>query len=855
MKISAIPTHISVEHFRSDSSPLSVGVPRPRLSWRIEHAPLGFSQVAYELEATTDDSRTQTAVLESCQQVLVSWPFESLTSRQKVQVRVRVSDGSNWSNWSDPLRFETGLLSSDDWQASFISPIGIGGMDSPAPTVFTTVNLERPIRSARLYATAHGVYKVQVNGVPADDTVLAPGWTSYPHRLRYHAYNVTDLLHPGRNDLSATLGNGWYRGHLAWEGRRALYGSRLAFCGQLEIEYADGVTETISTDENWQARESHIVADDLYDGCTIDFTRDDRVVPPHPVEVIDSGTEHLVAPTGPSIRQTGTLAAQRIWTSPSGKTLVDFGQNAAGWVRIKARGLESGTTVTVRHAEVLENDELGTRPLRKAKATDTYTVADGAEVILEPEFTIHGFRYAQIEGIVAPAPEDIEMIIVGTDLERTGWFDCSDPMLNRLHENVVWSERANFIDIPTDCPQRDERLGWTGDINVFSPTALSLFDVSGLLASWLRDLAAEQYPDGGVPHVIPNPTFEVAIDPPTATWGDASVIVPWNVYLATGDINVLQAQFDSMRRWVDCVTGLLSDHGLWDKGFQFGDWLDPTAPPDRPGEAKTDNGVVATACFAHCAALLADAALVIGAMDSARQYRMLSDRVRASFIHAYVTEEGRIVSDSQTAYAMAMEWNLLNTDKQRQFAAQRLAELVQANGFHVATGFVGTPLICDALTHAGHADLAMRMLMQTECPSWLYPVTMGATTIWERWDSMLPDGTINPGEMTSFNHYSLGAVADWMHRTIAGLIPLEPAWRRIAIDPLPFTQLEHVSFRHISPYGPIEVSWRRQGADIEVSASIPVGVTAEVRFLSSEQMEISHGKYRWTYQPMDIARS
>ncbi len=369
-------------------------------------------------------------------------------------------------------------------------------------------------------------------------------------------------------------------------------------------------------------------------------------------------------------------------------------------------------------------------------------------------------------------------------MERTGWFECSDPLINRLHENVVWSMRGNFFDIPTDCPQRDERLGWTGDLQVFSPVAAFLYDSYGFLASWLQDLAAEQREMGGiVPAVVPN-TLNGPLQG-TAAWGDAAVIVPWVLYQRFGDEAILAAQFESMRAWVDWIEDFAGENRLWDDGFQFGDWLDPAAPPESPGDARTDPYLIATAYFARSAELVGRAAGVLGRGEEEAHYLALANEVRQAFAREYVTPAGRLLSDAQTAYTLAIEFGLLTDPEQRQHAAERLHALVRAGGYHIGTGFVGTPLICDALCNTGAYADAYRLLLQRECPSWLYPVTMGATTIWERWDSMLPDGSVNPGEMTSFNHYALGAVADWLHRTVGGLAPAQPGYRQIAVRPRP----------------------------------------------------------------------
>jgi alpha-L-rhamnosidase len=821
--------------FEHGDTALGIGTAAPRLSWQVRTEDPAWSQTAYELEL---DGNT-IARVESAEQVLVPWPFEPLGSRARASVRVRVASGETWSGWSEPSTAETGLLTPQDWTAWFISPRTVGGIGAPAPILTRTVTLRSAVASARLYVTAHGVYEATLNANRIGDEVLAPGWTSYQHRLRYRTHDVTALLREGGNTLEVLLGNGWYRGRLGWQDQRAVYGDRLALLAQLEVTYADGSVERIGTDDHWAARESGVLADDLYDGQRTDLRRSSSNI--DTVDVLDEDLGRLVAPDGPPVRVTQVVPAVSVGTSPSGRTLVDFGQNLVGRVRLRARNTLAGQEVTVRHAEVLENGELCTRPLRSAKATDTYVLADATEAVLESTLTFHGFRYAEVTGVPDLQAEDLEAVVLGTDLRRTGWFTCSDSALERLHENAVWSMRGNFLDIPTDCPQRDERLGWTGDIQVFSPTASFLFDTAGFLTSWLADLAAEQEPDGSVPWVIPD---VLHTDSPTAAaWGDAATVVPWVLYQRFGDAGILARQFDSMRGWVDQIASLTTN-GVWAGGFQFGDWLDPDAPPDNPAAAKADPDVVATAYLARSAEIVAEAARVLG--RPAEPYASLAAATREAFAREYVTGSGRVLSDAPTVYALALEWALLPEPAQREGAAARVADLVRASGFRISTGFVGTPLITDALISAGSPDLAYRLLLEKSCPSWLYPVTMGATTIWERWDSMLPNGSINLGEMTSFNHYALGAVADWMHRTVAGLAPGAPGYAEITIRPIPGGELTSASARHLTPYGEASVAWRRENGRFHLEVVVPPGTRASVHVPGREPVVVRHGRHAWT---------
>ncbi len=841
MSSSAAPIRVRIENHPIAQRVLGIGEARPRLSWVTPQADEGWVQQAYELEVVRAEA-TATYVVESNEQLYVAWPGGALHSREQATVRIRVRDDS-WSPWSEPVEIEVGLLDADDWSTSFVSPTGtIGAVQSPAPLVHGTWELPNGIVQARLYASAHGIYEFTLNGARVGDELFSPGWTSYANRLRYQTFDVSEMVSPGTNSASVVLGNGWYRGQLSWNMGRCHYGDRLALLAQLEVVTADGQRHVFSADEQWTASESGIISDDIYDGQITDLqgSANGEVVA---LEAIDSDMSVLIAADGPPVRATEIVPAVAVWRSPTGKLLVDFGQNLVGWCRLTVRDLGVGDAVVIRHAEVLENDELGVRPLRKAKATDTYYVSGADEEVLEPCFTFHGFRYAEVSGVDDLDASDIQAVVIHSDMERTGWFESSHELLNRLHDNVIWGMRGNFLDVPTDCPQRDERLGWTGDIQVFSPTASFLFDSGAFLQSWLKDLAFDQRSDGGVPVVIPDVLHDGMV---AAAWGDAATLVPWALYQRSGDLGVLARQLPSMHAWVRCVHQATTND-IWAGGFQFGDWLDPTAPPDDALRSKADKDVVATAHLVRSAEVLAKAARLVGDDDIAGWAEGVAARALAGFRKEFVTPSGRVLSDAQTVYALALQWDLLETEQQRQVAAARLADLVRSAGFTIATGFVGTPVITDALASNGYADVAYRMLLETACPSWLYPVTMGATTVWERWDSMMVDGSINPGEMTSFNHYALGAVADWMHRCVAGLAPLEPAYRRLRIAPVPGRGLDSAHARFRSPYGLAEAGWTREGdSGVVVMATIPVGATAEVVLPDGSRHDVGHGAYRWS---------
>ena len=741
------------------------------------------------------------------------------------------------------------------WSASMITPVADLGT---APLFRKELELDAghgPVDTALLHISSLGVYEAEINGRPVGDDVLSPGWSSYEWRLRYRSYDVAGQLED-RNVLTVSVGNGWYRGRLAFAGMRELYGKELGIIAQLEIGFADGHRQVVGTDETWTASSSDVLADDIYDGQTIDAGRRDAdwytfgAKLPWALHArrIDFDAARLTPYVGPPVTRHEVVHPVRIWTSPSGRTLLDFGQNLVGWLRFTVRG-PRGSEIRIRHAEVLEDGELGVRPLRDAQATDRF-ILSGGEDFFEPTKTFHGFQYAEITGWPGELTTDsVEAVVVHSELRRTGFFDCSDPLLNQLHHNVVWGTKGNFLDLPTDCPQRNERLGWTGDIAAFAPSAAYLFDVDAFLRDWLLDLAQEQrHHEGMVPFVVPDVLkllpgpAEFPEPDSTAVWSDAAVWVPWTLYQAYGDRAVLERQYDSMAAHVRRAASLTSPNGLWDTGFQFGDWLDPDASPHEPWNAKADKGVVATACLYRSARIVSETAALVGHANEAEIFDALAERTRDAFNEHYVSGGGTIVSDCTTVYTLAIAFGLLDEETE-QLAGKRLAQLVAESGHKISTGFAGTPFITDALTKTGHLDDAYALLMQRECPSWLYPVTMGATTVWERWDSILPDGTINPGEMTSFNHYALGAVADWMHRTIGGIAPAEPGYSRVRIAPRPGGGLTWADTRLETRHGSVRVNWRREDAALVVEVDLPPGVNGVLSLPGAPDVELGAGHH------------
>jgi alpha-L-rhamnosidase len=807
----------------------------------VSAAPADWRQRAYRLRSVDASGVSQSDWIESADQHLVPWPFAPLESRARAAVCVQVRGaGDRASEWSEPVELEAGLLDAADWVASAIAPDGaVPDEDLRRPPLLRHAFDVRPgLSSARLYVTGHGLVETEINGVRVGDHVLAPGWTVYPSRLVYDTYDVADMLHVGPNAIGALLGDGWYRGRIGFDGgTRDIYGDRVALIAQLELTYLDGVREVVASGPQWRAGHGPILSSSLYVGERYDARLEptgwsepgfDDSAWASVIEV-DRDLATLVAPAGPPMRCTQEVDPVDMWRTSRGTYLLDFGQNLVGRLRIRVNG-PSGTRVTLRHAEVLQDGELYVRPLRSAIAVDEYVLDGRGLQEWEPRFTIHGFRYAEVEGWPGELTTgDVTARVLHSDMRRTGGFESSDSRLNRLHANVVWSMRGNFVGLPTDCPQRDERLGWTGDIQVFGPTATFLYDCAGILSSWLQDLALEQLPDGTVPWFVPTIYGNEIWSPPRpgAAWGDAAVIVPWTLYERYGDIEVLARQYPSAKAWVECIDRLAGEDHLWDDGFQLGDWLDPAAPPDDPGEGRTDRYLVATAYFARSTELLARSAAALGKADDATRYGVLADQIKSAFQRRYLTGSGRLASDAATAYAVAIAFDLLPTWAV-DAAGARLDELVAAEGDRIATGFVGTPVILHSLAATGHIDRAYALLMQTQCPSWLYMVDQGATTIWERWDSMLPDGTVNPGGMTSFNHYALGAVADWLHSAVAGLSQLSPAGDELLVRPRPGGGLTWAAAWLDTSYGRASVRWDRVDDVLVAQVDVPTGSQVHV---------------------------
>ncbi|WP_461100114.1 family 78 glycoside hydrolase catalytic domain [Spirosoma luteolum] len=859
------PTALTCEH-RTD--PLGIDVAQPRLSWQLTGTGRGLKQTAYELDvATTPSFSPKTRLWQSGRigtdaSVLQPYGGPALTSGQRAYWRVRTWDGSGKVGpWSPTAYWEMGLLSPTDWQAGSTRWITAPGdtarqQAGPAASLRREFVLNRKVVSARVYATARGLYELYLNGQRVGQDLLTPGWTAYDKRLQYQVYDVTTRLRPGANALGALLGEGWYRGIIGFNGQRDFYGNESALLAQLRIRYADGTEQIIGTGGDWQTSVNGAIrSSEIYNGEVYDARREQTgwAQPGfdardwQPARPADYPVNTLIATVSQPVRRMEELKPVRIFRTPAGRLVADMGQNMTGFVRLRVSG-PAGTTVKIQHAEILDKTgEFYTANLRTAKQLLQYTLKGGGEEVFEPHFTFMGFRYVAIEGWPGDLkPEHLTGVVIYTDMPKTGSFACSNPLVNQLQHNIEWGQKGNFVDVPTDCPQRDERLGWTGDAQAFVRTAGFNRDVAALFTRWLGDVAADQHADGAVPFVVPNVLQRDDPAKPgiatSAGWGDVSTIAPWTLYRLYGDRGLLERQYASMKRYVDHIRQKAGDNLLWHGGSVFGDWLfyHPHVNSHPEPDGYTSPDMIATAFFAYSTDLLQQAAQALGKTDDARQYADLLNRIKARFVNEYVTASGRLVSDSQTAYVLALNFNLL-PEALRAKAAKFLVEDIRGRRNHLSTGFLGTPYLCHVLSDNGYTNVGYDLLLQESYPSWLYPVRMGATTIWERWDGMKPDSTFQDVGMNSFNHYAYGAIGDWMYRVVAGIELGQPGYRQILIQPQPTDRLTYARATLNSPYGEIRSGWERSNGQLHLRVQVPPNTTARIRLPGADVARVTEG--------------
>ncbi|HVW94463.1 MAG TPA: glycoside hydrolase family 78 protein [Mucilaginibacter sp.] len=838
--------------------PISIDALKPRFSWQLDGGGRrNVLQTAYEIRAIrTADKHVvwKTGKVQSGQSMYIPYGGEPLVSGQQYSWQVRVWDNSGKASaWSAPATWRMGLLHPEDWKAQWIMPgYPEDSVNRPSPLFRKTFSINKKVRTAIAYITAHGLYEAQINGKRVGDAYLTPGWTSYNKRLQYQAYDVTDMLKPGANAAGAELGNGWYRGYFGYNPKPNLYGSDIAVLFQINITYTDGTTATVASDGTWKSSTGPVRFAEIYDGAVID----DRMQQKNwsttnfndkdwfGVKVGDFSKSALIATVNEPVRKHETFKPVRIFKTPLGEQVIDFGQNLVGWVQMKVKG-KAGDTVKLSHAEVMDKaGNFYTANLRTARSQDIYILKGGDEETFEPQFTWQGFRYVKVEGYPGDLnPENFTAVALYSDMTPTGTFSCSNTMINQLQHNIQWGQKGNFLDVPTDCPQRDERLGWTGDAQVFSRTATFNMNVHNFFAKWLKDVAADQYPSGSVPFVIPDVLRQHGGELGGSTgWADVSTIVPWNMYLAYGDRQILENQYGSMKAWVKYMEGK-SKNDLWNTGFHFGDWLFYSVNDDTDGSsAITSKYLIAQCFYAHSVQLLINAAKVLGKQDDVDYYTALLARVKKAYLNEYVTPNGLISSDTQTAYVLALEFDMLPENLRAQ-AADRLVSNIRRYGNHLTTGFLGTPYLCHVLSRFGHADVAYRLLLQDTYPSWLYPVKMGATTIWERWDGIRPDGTLETPTMNSYNHYAYGAIGDWMYRVVAGIDTKEdaPGYKGITIKPTIGGGLTNVAADYNTDYGKVSSHWSVEGGKLTMDVEIPANTTATIYVPATDSSNITEG--------------
>ncbi len=822
--------------------PLGYPGPIPTFSWKL---PEGVKrQRACQIEVReVEKILWDSGWIESDQSTLFPYGGAPLRSRQRVQWRVRFRDENDQDHgWSSFAQLEVGLLSADDWKARWIRPA-----EAPDPSresvgyLRRTFLVPKTVARARLYATARGLFDFQLNGVRVCRDHFANGLTSYHKRLDTLTYDVTAQLTVGQNTLEGLLGAGWYGGRYPFRTKElGPFGKDTGLLVQLEITYADGSSDIIASDSQWEGTYTGpIVSSSIYDGEDFDARRQPANWRPVAASA-DLGTAALTPKPFAPVRQLRILAPQKITEPQPGRYVFDVGQNMVGWARLQIP-VAKDQTVTIRFAEMLKDDGmLYTENYRTAKSTDTYTAARTGEITWEPCFTFHGFRYVELSGLpagVQPQKEWVTGVVLQSDLPRTGTFVSSHAKLNQLQSNIAWGWLGNSLDIPTDCPQRDERAGWTGDAQAFCATAMFNTEAHAFWKSWLGSMRDDQDADGVIPEIIPIADQKRRERSPG--WMDAATIIPWDVYVRTGDVSLLADNFEMMEKLVGWYRGQ-SVGGLLPNIKGFGDWLQPyprgrDTPEDRQGGRRGDTPLplLGAAFYARSAQILADSARVLGRAADAERYGEEAAAVRAAFTREYFDGDGRLrhTPETQTAYVLAIAFDLIPSSMKAR-AGENLVRLVNEAGGHLGTGFLGTPFLAPVLDQTGHADVAAALLFQDSYPSWFYSIDQGATTMWERWNSYTRDKGFGDANMNSFNHYAYGAIGQWMYERVAGLAPDpgHPGYKHFFVRPLIVRQLDSARADLETPYGKASSAWKKQGGKVALEVVVPPNTTATIEF-------------------------
>ena len=820
-------------------NPIGLTDKAPRFSWKMESEEKDTLQTAYEIKVTDENGNVvwNSGKKASDQSVLIPYEGEILADEMLYKVEVSVADNHGNVEAIEGT-FETGIFDNTEFTAKMITS-DFPAEETACPVFGKTFAIDKKVKKARLYATAHGVYEVTLNGQTVGDYRMAPGWTSYHNRLQYQIYDVTEQL-AAENEIAITVGNGWYKGIFGFTCEPNRYGTQAGAFLELHVEYEDGSKDVIATDETWSVKTGEIRYSEIYMGETIDT--DAPEIAEGNVVVKDFDKAVLTAQENEPVRITEKIEGKELIVTPKGERLVDFGQIVTGVVEVHVKG-EKGQKIVIRHAEVLDKDgNFYPETLRQAKSIDTF-ICNGEEQIFRPHFTFHGFRYICVEGMEEFAADQFIACVTHSDMEKTGDFNCSNKKVNQLQSNITWGQRGNFLDIPTDCPQRDERLGWTGDAQVFSWTAAFNRNTALFYTKWMRDVAAESSLEKGVPHVVP----DILESYSSSAWSDVAVIVPWVVYQIYGDKGILKENWKCMHEWVDYIKNNCEENGLWQSGFQYGDWLalDKEESADRTG--ATDKYMIANAYYLYVTELVKKTAEVLGKAEEAKKYADLYETTLDAFQREYYTETGRIVSETQTGAIISLYFNLAR-EKDRKRILNTLLTNIENHKNHLSTGFVGTPYICHALSENGAHEMAATLFMKEDYPSWLYAVNMGATTIWERWNSIKPDGTFDESGMNSLNHYAYGSVGDWMYRKVAGLSQLEPGYKKFQVKPMFVKGIEECGTEFESVYGKIVTNTSCKNGKIHVHVEVPANTTAVIVLPEKEEVhEVGSGVYDYEY--------
>lgn len=772
----------------------------------------------------------------------------ALKPRTRYHWRVRVWAKDGTEAQSDTAWFETGKME-EGWMGAWIGP-PVG--ETRHPLFAKALKLEKPVARARVYASGLGVYELYVNGQKAGDEFLAPFYTDYNNWVQYQTYDVTELLRQGDNTLGAMVGNGWYKGRFGFVNELdKLYGDSFHFIAELHVTYADGTGETLGTDESWCWAPSPVVSSSIYDGEAYDarlepagwFSPSPDLTGFGPARLAPAGDFRLMARLSPPVTITERLGPPTLLRTPAGEDVLDFGQVLTGWVEFHC-ALPAGQAITLQHGELLQNGNFYTENLRTAKQLYHYT-SNSEPRTIRPFHTFYGLRFVKVSGIDDVNPADFTACVVHSDLARTGTVETSDARVNRLIQNALWSQRGNFLDVPTDCPQRDERMGWTGDAQVFAPTASFVMETPAFYDKYLYDMLLEQRQGAGsVPHVVPDVLGQIGrmtgglevnggpdMTPDgSCAWGDAATVIPWTMYLFYGDKAALARQYENMKLWADFMYAEDERDGgnrLWKTGFHFADWL-ALDNPSHGTFGRTDPYYVASCYYYYSTGLAARAASVLGRDEEAAAYASRAEEVRAAIVREYYTATGRLAIDTQTAHVLALYFGIV-PDAYHARTARDLAALLDAADSHLNTGFVGTAYLCAALCDNGLAPYAYTLLLNDDYPSWLYEVKMGATTIWERWNSVLPSGLVSDTGMNSMNHYAYGAIVEWMYRYMCGLNPVAeaPGFAKARIAPMPDVRLAWAKASYHSAAGLYKSGWEETKEGYRFEVQVPFGAQAE----------------------------